>query len=82
MSSVSTEFVFCQQETHPSTALATVSHIPQSVSTSCLKSSADYSGDYSGGTGDSGVGDIRHKYVPSQESLDRKYILVTLTVCA
>ena len=66
-------FVFCHQETQAPSSLAAVFHIPQSASTSCLTASADYSGDYSGGTGDSGVGDIRNKYTPSQEALDRKF---------
>lgn len=66
-------FVFCQQETRGSTSLGSAFHdFSQSASTSCLTASADYSGDYSGGTGDSGVGDIRHTYTPSQEALDRK----------
>ena len=72
-SSTTHHFVFCQQETQAPSSLTGAFHIPQSVSTSCLTASADYSGDYSGGTGDSGVGDIRHKYTPSQEALDRKF---------
>lgn len=75
---LSSKFVYCQQESQaPASALNTaLLHIPgQSASTSCLTCSSDYSGDYSGdctGTGDSGVGDIRSKYTPSQEALDRK----------
>ena len=74
---VSTKFVYCQQESQaPASALNTaLLHIPHSASTSCLTCSSDYSGDYSGdytGTGDSGVGDVRSKYTPSREALDRK----------
>ena len=74
---VSTKFVYCQQESQaPASALNTaLLHIPHSASTSCLTCSSEYSGDYSGdytGTGDSGVGDVRSKYTPSQEALDRK----------
>ena len=73
-SSTTHHFVFCQETQAPS-SLPDTFHIPQpqSVSTSCLTASANYSGDYSGDTGDSGVGDIRHKYIPSQEALDRKF---------
>lgn len=76
---VTTKFVYCQQESQlaPASGLSTaLLHIPQSASTSCLTCSSDYSGDYSGdytGTGDSGVGDVRSKYTPSQEALDRKF---------
>ena len=69
------KLVSCHQETHSpfSTVSAATFHIPQSASTSCFTCSSDYSGDYSGGTGDSGVGDVRQQYVPSQKSLDGKH---------
>lgn len=75
---MSTKFVYCQRESQaPASALNTaLLHMPQSASTSCLTCSSDYSGDHSGdytGTGDSGVGDVRSKYTPSQEALDRKF---------
>ena len=83
-SPVASKFVYCQQETqHPASLLATADfHIPHSASTSCLTSSADYSGDYSGGTGDSGVGDIKQQYPLSKKSLDGKcsvYVCVLTT---
>lgn len=73
-SPVPTKFIYSQQETQPPSSLVTASAlgIPQSASTSCLTCSADYSGDYSGGTGDSGVGDVRH-YVPSKKLLDGNF---------
>lgn len=75
---MSTKFLYCQQESQaPASTLNTaLLHIPQSASTSCLTCSSDYSGDYSSdytGTGDSGVGDVRSKYTPSREALDRKF---------
>lgn len=71
------KFVTCHQESQAysaSTLMAASLYLPQSASTSCLNCSSDYSGDYSGGTGtgDSGVGDIRREYKPSQKSLDGK----------
>ena len=79
-SPVTRKFVFCQQETqHPPHSLSpTTFHIPLSASASCdcLTSSADYSGDYSGGTGDSGVGDVRQKYQLSKKSLDGMCLIV------
>lgn len=73
----STRFVFCQQETQAPGLLknTSASNVSHNASASCLTGSAEYSGDYSGGTGDSGVGDIRHKYTPSQEALDREFTL-------
>lgn len=74
MSPAPAEFVYCRQETQCPSSMLTASAlgIPHSASTSCLTYSLEYSGDYSGGTGDSGVGDIRQKYLPAKKSLDGK----------
>lgn len=63
-----TEFVFCHRGTQVATTPAA---LHQGASTlHGLTYSSDYSGDYTGGSGDSGVGDISG-HIPSKEALDR-----------